>query len=57
VGFLPNVCGASCPPGGAPSAEGVFPVASVGATAALGRHAAITFGLGIPTLYLGVAFL
>jgi hypothetical protein len=57
VGFLPNVCGASCPPGGAPSTEGVFPVASVGATAALGRHAAITFGLGIPTVYLGVAFL
>lgn len=57
VAFLPNVCGASCPPGGAPTTEGVFPVVSLGGSVALGRHAAITFGLGIPTLYVGMAFL
>ncbi len=57
AGFLPNVCGANCPPGGAPSTEGVFPAVSMGGTVALGKHAELTFGLGIPTLYLGVAFL
>jgi hypothetical protein len=57
TGFFPNVCGASCPPGGAPSTKGVFPVLSLGGTASIGRHAAVTLGLGIPSLYLGVAFL
>jgi hypothetical protein len=57
VSFLPNVCGPGCPAGGAPSTEGIFPVVSLGGTAALGRHAAISFGLGIPTLYVGMAFL
>jgi hypothetical protein len=57
AGFLPNVCGASCPPGGAPSTPGVFPVVSLGGTVALGRHAELSFGLGIPTLYVGMAFL
>jgi hypothetical protein len=57
AGFLPDVCGAGCPPGGAPSTRGAFPVLSLGGTASLGKHAAISFGLGIPTLYVGLAFL
>jgi hypothetical protein len=57
VGFLPDVCGASCPPGGAPSTEGFFPAVSLGAEASVGRHVSMSFGLGIPTFYLGVALL
>jgi hypothetical protein len=56
-GFLPNQCGPACPPGGAPPNQGAFPALSVGGTMAFGRHAELTFGLGIPSVYVGVAFL